>query len=357
MDSARIKELGILDSVTDDVSAFIRAVLSDTTKKYFVSLSESTAGKQLYGVLGLENISSRNASASIVMFFAKNGDLGGDACYRDEDREPYYQSALDHLLRYAFFTMDLHRVSLLIPASDTFTEKVAVACQMKQEAILDDALMVDGAFCEAGLFYLLDSEYPDYSVGFVAFHNGVIAIRGGNESVESTRFYEYGQKIEEHLEKSVAIRTGIADEFGVLKPEGAPEYKDLAIMEFPSEVKKCMTEIAEYISKKRTRFTVSAYTPYGSDFQKKVWEKVLKIPYGVTKSYEDIALELTGGDKVTARNLTRAVGAACRDNPLPLLVPCHRVIGKDGKLVGFSGGLKFKEFLLNHEMFGIHIYQ
>ena len=75
----------------------------------------------------------------------------------------------------------------------------------------------------------------------------------------------------------------------------------------------------------------------------------------MTCSYEDIALDLTGGDKVSARNLTRAVGAACGDNPLPILVPCHRIIGKDGRLVGFSGGLEIKEFLLNHEMFGIHL--
>ena len=125
-------------------------------------------------------------------------------------------------------------------------------------------------------------------------------------------------------------------------------------MEFPKEVMRCMTELNEYFMKRRTSFTIHTKPLHGSDFQKKVWDKVNTIPYGVTRSYEDIALELTGGDKVSARNLTRAVGSACGDNPLPILVPCHRIIGKDGKLVGFSGGLEIKEFLLNHEMFGIH---
>ena len=67
---------------------------------------------------------------------------------------------------------------------------------------------------------------------------------------------------------------------------------------------------------------------------------------------EDIALALTGNDRVAARNLSRAVGSACADNPIPIFVPCHRVIGKDGRLVGFSGGVENKEFLLEHEIFG-----
>jgi O-6-methylguanine DNA methyltransferase len=63
-------------------------------------------------------------------------------------------------------------------------------------------------------------------------------------------------------------------------------------------------------------------------------------------------MSLTGNDRIAARNLTRAVGSACADNPVPLIIPCHRVIGKDGRLIGFSGGVEIKEFLIEHEMFG-----
>ena len=185
----------------------------------------------------------------------------------------------------------------------------------------------------------------------------MVAIRGDNDVVELTQFFTYGKEVTGNLERSVAIRTGIADSHGVLKEEGSPEYKDLLELDFPEEVKRCMIELGEYFSKRRTSFTIHAKPLHGSDFQKKVWDKVSTIPYGATCSYEDIALELTGGDKVAARNLTRAVGSACGDNPLPLLVPCHRIIGKDGRLVGFSGGLEIKEYLLNHEMFGIHIIE
>ena len=326
LDSSKIREQRILDPVTDDVPSFIRAVLSDSNRKYFTASLIEDQKEQLFGVLGLENYSAKNRSADAVMYFPDTA-LSGDL---PDISQEHRTSAFDSLLRYAFFDQQIHRVSMLIPVTDEESEKILLSCHMQQEAVLDEALYVDGAYCDGALFSLLDSEYPDYSVGFVPFRKGVVAIRGDNEVIEMTRFFSYGKPVEGNLERNVAIRTGIADSSGVLKEEGSPEYKDLFDMQFPKEVMRCMTEL-------------------------KVWDQVSTIPYGVTKSYEDIALDLTGGDKVSARNLTRAVGAACGDNPLPILVPCHRIIGKDGRLVGFSGGLEIKEFLLNHEMFGIHL--
>lgn len=351
LDSGKIRDQKILERVTDDVPAFIRAVLADANRKYFTA-SVIPSGKELvFGVLGLENYSEKNRSADAVMYFTSSVLDGEETVSISiEDRK----SSFDSLLRYSFFDLQIHRIQVLIPVTDEASDQVLLECNMKQEAILEEALYVDGVYCDAALFSLLDSEYPDYSVGFVPFRKGVVAIRGDNEVIEMTKFFSYGKPVEGNLERNVAIRTGIADSSGVLKPEGSPEYKDLINMEFPKEVMRCMVELNEYFLKRRTTFTIHTKPLHGSDFQKKVWDKVNTIPYGVTKSYEDIALELTGGDKVSARNLTRAVGSACGDNPLPILVPCHRIIGKDGKLVGFSGGLEIKEFLLNHEMFGIH---
>ena len=81
----------------------------------------------------------------------------------------------------------------------------------------------------------------------------------------------------------------------------------------------------------------------GTPFQKHVWNQLLTIPYGQTASYLDIAKAL--GDP----KATRAVGAANGSNPIPIIVPCHRVIGRDGSLIGFGGGLDKKEWLLKHE--------
>ena len=351
LDSAKIREKRILDPVTDDVPSFIRAALADTNRKYFTASKITNENELLFGVLGLENYSFRNRSAGAVMYFLNDPSPDEPFQVSDEDR----RSAFDSLLRYAFFDLQIHRISMLIPVTDTFSEKILISCHMQQDAVLDEALYIGDAYCDAALFSLLDSDYPDYSVGFVPFRKGVVAIRGDNDVIEMTRFFSYGKQVEGNLERNVAIRTGIADSSGVLKEEGSPEYKDLLDMEFPKEVMRCMKELNEYFMKRRTEFTIHAKPLHGSDFQKKVWDKVSTIPYGVTCSYEDIALDLTGGDKVSARNLTRAVGAACGDNPLPILVPCHRIIGKDGRLVGFSGGLEIKEFLLNHEMFGIHL--
>lgn len=83
--------------------------------------------------------------------------------------------------------------------------------------------------------------------------------------------------------------------------------------------------------------------PRGTDFQLKVWQALIQIPYGETRSYGDIAV------MVGKPEASRAVGAANGQNPLPIVIPCHRVIGSDGGLTGFGGGLECKKFLLSHE--------
>jgi O-6-methylguanine DNA methyltransferase len=82
---------------------------------------------------------------------------------------------------------------------------------------------------------------------------------------------------------------------------------------------------------------------HGTDFERSVWERLLAIPPGHTRSYGDIAAELN------RRNGARAVGLANGANPISLIVPCHRVIGSDGTLTGYGGGLDRKQWLLNHE--------
>lgn len=95
------------------------------------------------------------------------------------------------------------------------------------------------------------------------------------------------------------------------------------------------TELNEYFSGKRINFTVNV-SPDGTDFQKKVWNELMKIPYGSTRSYKEIA-ELIGNPRAF-----RAVGMANNKNPIPIIIPCHRVIGKNGSLVGYAGGVKQK---------------
>lgn len=107
-------------------------------------------------------------------------------------------------------------------------------------------------------------------------------------------------------------------------------------------INQCIQELDEYFFKERKFFTVEL-DPTGSDFQKKVWNALLEIPYGKTVSYEDVAIRV--GDVKTIR----AVGLANGQNPIAIIVPCHRVIGKNGELVGYGGGIENKEWLLQHE--------
>jgi methylated-DNA-[protein]-cysteine S-methyltransferase len=102
-------------------------------------------------------------------------------------------------------------------------------------------------------------------------------------------------------------------------------------------------QLAEYFAGERTDFDLETTTA-GNEFQRRVWELIERIPYGQTTTYGEIAREL--GDEPT---LARKVGGAVGRNPLSVIVPCHRVVGKDGKLTGYAGGLERKRFLLELE--------
>src|SRR5207302_785708 len=101
-------------------------------------------------------------------------------------------------------------------------------------------------------------------------------------------------------------------------------------------------QLSEYLARTRTSFDLPL-APRGTAFQRRVWDALRAIPYGTTTSYGELARRL--GDP----SATRAVGAANGKNPIPIIVPCHRVVGSRGELTGFGGGLDRKRWLLEHE--------
>ena len=101
-------------------------------------------------------------------------------------------------------------------------------------------------------------------------------------------------------------------------------------------------QLKEYFEGKRTKFEIPL-NPKGTEFMKKVWKELLKIPYGETRTYKEIAKK-TGNSKAS-----RAVGMANNKNPIPIIIPCHRVIGSNNKLVGYALGLDMKQYLLDLE--------
>jgi methylated-DNA-[protein]-cysteine S-methyltransferase len=110
----------------------------------------------------------------------------------------------------------------------------------------------------------------------------------------------------------------------------------------PVPFEQAITQLNEYFAGKRNTFALHL-APIGTVFQQRVWQALIDIRYGETKSYGELAKLLN------APGASRAVGLANSKNPISIIIPCHRVIGSNGKLTGYAGGIKLKEWLLNHE--------
>lgn len=115
-------------------------------------------------------------------------------------------------------------------------------------------------------------------------------------------------------------------------------------------LEKTRTQLDEYLKGRRREFDIPVLM-VGTDFQRSVWNALLQVPYGATASYLQIARAI-GKEKAV-----RAVGNACRANPIGIIVPCHRIIGSDGSLVGYYGGLSLKRHLLNLERSHTPVFQ
>ncbi|RWX52341.1 methylated-DNA-[protein]-cysteine S-methyltransferase [Candidatus Electrothrix marina] len=139
----------------------------------------------------------------------------------------------------------------------------------------------------------------------------------------------------------------IADDHALLKinfPERRNDHDFSARLTaddhlFLGRVKK---QLNEYFQGNRQCFDLSL-CPLGTTFQEEVWACIQEIPYGETRTYGEIAIALGNVNKA------RAVGGAANKNPLPIVIPCHRVIGSSGRLTGFAGGLEIKKYLLDLE--------
>jgi methylated-DNA-[protein]-cysteine S-methyltransferase len=144
---------------------------------------------------------------------------------------------------------------------------------------------------------------------------GPLLLAGDREAIRSIRFPKHGK---------------------AEQPE--PEWQEASEGALPEAVK----QLREYFAGRRTEFDLRL-APEGTAFQLTVWRQLQNIPYGETISYGELAR------RVGNPNASRAVGAANGKNPIPIVIPCHRVIGASGKLTGFGGGLPMKEALLTLE--------
>lgn len=142
------------------------------------------------------------------------------------------------------------------------------------------------------------------------------------------------------IESPLGITKIVGDENGIAVISVLSEGDITAII--PKNLKECVSQLREYFEGQRNHFDFKL-NPQGTDFQQKVWQELLNIPFGKTMSYLDLSKKL--GDV----KAIRAVASANGRNPLWIVVPCHRVIGTDGSLTGYAGGLWRKKWLLEHE--------
>lgn len=120
------------------------------------------------------------------------------------------------------------------------------------------------------------------------------------------------------------------------------EENDVVSEKIPKELNDAALQLQEYFEGNRKEFNLKL-SPEGTDFQKRVWEELQQIPFGKTTSYQQMANTL-GDPKVI-----RAAASANGKNPISIIIPCHRVIGSDGSLTGYAGGLHRKKWLLEFE--------
>jgi len=165
---------------------------------------------------------------------------------------------------------------------------------------------------------------------------GVPQINAGQIHALHTNYPEYA-----HLYKSiVATPHGFLSIFATDNAVKAIDFSDIHPLANENRISKLAAkQLSEYIANKRECFDLPL-EPDGTDFQKHVWQALLDIPFGTTASYLDIAIAV--GNKKACR----AVGAANGKNPIPIVIPCHRIIGTNGKLTGYAGGLTRKTYLL-----------
>lgn len=141
---------------------------------------------------------------------------------------------------------------------------------------------------------------------------GIVEIEGSSDAISSIMFVEENEKM------------------------------NLIQVDTPPVLVECYNQLEEYFKGSRFDFTFP-YEFEGTEFQKTVWQALTKIPYGETVAYQHIARSIDNEKAV------RAVGSANGKNKLSIVIPCHRIIGSNGKLTGYAGGLWRKEWLLNHE--------
>ncbi|WP_051688930.1 methylated-DNA--[protein]-cysteine S-methyltransferase [Butyrivibrio sp. AE2032] len=336
-DSSELRKRGLMEGTLKFIEDDIRSFGTGSQGEALLASKEGV----IYALIKLFRPDRKNCRAHIEFVFTNDANADTQS------------GVVDEVLRYCFLSEYYHKVTVICDHGNEGLERILMGAGFTQEAVLKDEVRLKNGFEDAGLFAILSYEYKAYNICFVPFARGVAIVSGGRDYIDSVKLFHYGQAVEDPFVRNVAAGLGLLDDNGGLVRNDNGDYtlEKEQLKFLPEELAKAYVELSEYFRSNRAGFDLNVRFNTGTAFQKKVWGALVTIPFGGTASYEDIALKLTDGNLSEARKITRAVGAACSDNPVAVIVPCHRVIGKDGSIVGYSAGIDIKDYLLLHESF------
>ncbi len=260
-----------------------------------------------------------------------------------------YRKAMSFLQYEAFSQRSLHKIRICIESKNSVMREILEENQFRQEGVLTDHYFIDSRYDDGLLYAMLAADFRRYSTGAVPFLSGYLVLQTTNDAVFAITIIKEGEDVPSSIDDGHSFKNQISENNKVIKPSGEKPFY-LSERAYPY-LEQAAVQLFQYTKGLLTKFDLAFEYDGATEFQKQVWAATMQIPYGQTRTYEEIALKIQPKDSTTdLRLLSRSVGTALGKNPIMIAIPCHRVIGKDGKLKGFSGGLEVKDFLLSHEM-------
>lgn len=336
-DAATLRRLGVYKGSLKKIELAIRRLLSISEKDCLLASWQDENGEEENGFIAM-------------IPDAFHPETGRLQIHTPDPRS--LPSLLEMAARSGFIEHNYLRIETLIPVDHPQVKPVYEAFGFRTDCVLRGSAFRLSDLGDLVQMSLLKTQNPFPSVGLIPYQYGLITVTGTAERVESLEFHMAGEQVSQPYLKDLFHIWRLLNGNGclALSPD---RIQEATAAPLPEMLQQAVDQLTGYLAGDRKQFDLFLELSCGSQFQQKVWAALQQIPFGTTVTYLDIAMQLSDGDLKKARSMTRAVGSACGANPVPIFVPCHRVIGHDGRLTGYSGGIKNKEFLLAHEMFGL----
>ena len=264
----------------------------------------------------------------------------------------FESKVLSFLLYEGFHRRKFHKLNLCVNERDAHMIELLDLYQWNREGVFRDHFSESGQYSSGIQYAILKNDFSLYSTSLIPFLNGYLAVQATNDAVFGVSILKEGEPVPEFIAENDETGSRISEKNKIKRPSD-PHQIIYSAKAYPY-LRYASSQLFEYTSGNRKQFELSFEFSGATDFQQQVWNATIQVPFGQTRTYEEIARKLKPKDKNTdVRLLSRAVGTALGKNAIMIAIPCHRVIGKDGKLKGFAGGLEVKDYLLSHEMLSL----